>query len=432
MIRYILVLLSVVALVSCQKSESVKSVPYDSNLLFKLNNSLTEAIIQDGFSPPVASRIYAYCNLTAQAVVSTNSDSNSVMLNELNGFEQLHLSNSLDIDSALVLTEAFVLVGQELVYRDYILDSLKAELDFSYLSSTVRDNSLVFAQEIAEIVVSRAKNDGYAETRTMPRYLPLGAADNWEPTPPGYMEALEPYWGNIQPFLLDSSAQFYRSKTFEFSEDKTSEFYENIVLEVYNAVNGSSDEDKLIAHFWDCNPFLTKKQGHLVYHVRQLTPGGHWLGITETACQMQKLNLRESANLMAMVSVALADGFITAWYTKFQTNFIRPETYINRYLDAKWKPILESPHFPEYTSAHSTVSAAAAYVLTNRFGTDFQFIDSTEVPIGLPPKEFNSFFEASNEASESRILGGIHFRPAIEVGIEQGISVGELTVTRLR
>jgi hypothetical protein len=169
----------------------------------------------------------------------------------------------------------------------------------------------------------------------------------------------------------------------------------------------------------------------MAYNVRQLTPGGHWVGITEIACVQRGLDIVETADLLAKVSVAIADGFISSWHAKYETDFIRPETYINRHIDPEWRPILESPHFPEYTSAHSTVSAAAAYVLTQELGEGFRFLDATEVPFGLPVREFESFFQASDEASLSRILGGIHFRPAIEVGMSQGRLIGAHVLSKL-
>ena len=106
-------------------------------------------------------------------------------------------------------------------------------------------------------------------------------------------------------------------------------------------------------------------------------------------------------------------------------------TVIQKFIDEDWSPILYTPNFPEYPSGHSVVSGSAATVLTEIFGENFAFTDSTEVPYGMPPRSFNSFYEASNEAAISRMYGGIHFTPAIEFGKDQGRLVGKHVIENL-
>jgi hypothetical protein len=86
-------------------------------------------------------------------------------------------------------------------------------------------------------------------------------------------------------------------------------------------------------------------------------------------------------------------------------------------------PLLITPPFPEYTSGHSVQSGAAAEVLTALFGR-IAFIDRTHETRGLPPRSFRSFEEAAREAALSRLYGGIHFRAAIDRGLEQGACIG--------
>jgi len=104
---------------------------------------------------------------------------------------------------------------------------------------------------------------------------------------------------------------------------------------------------------------------------------------------------------------------------------------INKYIDEDWLPVLQTPPFPEYTSGHSVISTAAAIALTSVFGDDFAFDDTTEEEYGLPIRSFNSFLDASNEAALSRLYGGIHYRAAIDHGVDQGKALGTLVVGRL-
>ena len=110
---------------------------------------------------------------------------------------------------------------------------------------------------------------------------------------------------------------------------------------------------------------------------------------------------------------------------------IRPETVINEYIDEDWIPFLQTPPFPEYTSGHSVISRAAAVILTNILGENFQFLDTSETEYGLPSREFNSFIDASDEAAISRIYGGIHYMPAIYNGVKQGEEVGNYIVSNI-
>jgi membrane-associated phospholipid phosphatase len=87
--------------------------------------------------------------------------------------------------------------------------------------------------------------------------------------------------------------------------------------------------------------------------------------------------------------------------------------------------LLQTPPFPEYTSGHSVISTSAAIVLTKLFGENFHFKDITEIPFGLPARQFGSFNQAANEAAISRLYGGIHFPQAIANGQIQGKKIGE-------
>ena len=100
-------------------------------------------------------------------------------------------------------------------------------------------------------------------------------------------------------------------------------------------------------------------------------------------------------------------------------------------LDPSWRPILQTPPFPEYTSGHSVVSSSAATVLTFLLGDDFSFVDTSEVYFGIPERRFKSFNEAANEAAVSRLYGGIHFRDACDNGVAQGKRVGEFVLASL-
>jgi hypothetical protein len=139
----------------------------------------------------------------------------------------------------------------------------------------------------------------------------------------------------------------------------------------------------------------------------------------------QNASLAIAAEAYAKVGMAVADAFIACWHTKFEFNLIRPITYIQRVIDPNWTTPVGTPPFPEYTSGHSVQSGAVAQLLTDLFGENFAFVDHTHDERGLEPRAFGSFFDFADEAAISRLYGGIHYRAAIDRGLEQGKCIGQ-------
>jgi hypothetical protein len=290
--------------------------------------------------------------------------------------------------------------------------------------------SLSFARKIAEDVLAYAATDGYSKLSTYTRYMPQMQEGQWYPTPPAYIEAIEPHWHTIRPFFLDSAAQFAPPPPAPFSLDSGSSFYRQ-TMEVYRTVREIDREQEEIANFWDCNPFAVKYNGHMAIGLKKITPGGHWMGIAGIASRKAGISFERSVLLHTLLALTLHDAFISCWHEKYRSNRIRPETVINRHIDRGWRPVLQTPPFPEYTSGHSVVSASAAVVLTALLGDGFAFDDDTEVLFGLPVRSFRSFEQAAQEAAISRLYGGIHFRDAIEDGVAEGRAIGYHVLQKL-
>jgi hypothetical protein len=275
-----------------------------------------------------------------------------------------------------------------------------------------------------------AAKDNYKQTRGF-RFTVTNDPGTWTPTPPAYMDAVEPYWTKIRPVGLDSSAQFQAPIPAKFDLTPGTPYYKE-VMESYNTVKNLTEEQRDIANFWDCNPFKMNITGHAMFATKKMSPGGHWLGIVGQVSRQLKKSHVQVAEAFAMTSMSIFDGFISCWDEKYRSVRIRPETVINNSIDKKWIPILQTPPFPEYTSGHSTISSAAATVLTKLYGDNVSFSDSTEIPYGLPPRKFTSFKQAADEASVSRLYGGIHFRPALDQGLIQGAKVSNLLLAKIK
>ena len=164
---------------------------------------------------------------------------------------------------------------------------------------------------------------------------------------------------------------------------------------------------------------------------KKISPGGHWMNITGIVARKAALYFNSVIILHTMVSITLVDAFISCWDEKYRSNRIRPETYINNYIDLKWQPILQTPPFPEYTSGHSVISTASAEVLTYFMGDGFNYTDNSEDFFDIKPRSFTSFRQAAAEAAVSRLFGGIHYRDSIENGVAQGRAVGDFEVKKI-
>lgn len=402
--------------------------------LHRAEKALTDVIVHDIFSPPVASRIYLYANVAAyETLVRAYPGDYRSLYGQVKAFPDLPVPGE-KIDGSLAAVYAFLMVGEKLVFSESILeDSLQAIVG-NYrrgLARTVYDASLRYGVLVADSIMAWADKDQYKETRKLPRYRFIKKEGKWIPTPPAYMAAIEPYWNRIRTVTLDSCSQFRTAPPPAFSKDTGSVFYQQ-AYDVYVAGNQLTQEQKDIANFWDCNPFAVTMEGHLHYAVKKISPGGHWMSIVGIAARQKGLSMLESSAVYTMASIALFDAFIACWDEKYRSNVIRPETYINAYINEGWRPVLQTPPFPEYVSGHSIISQSTAVVLSGMLGDQFSFNDSSEVEFGLPVRHFPSFLAAAEEAAISRFYGGIHYRVAIEGGLVSGDEIGRWVLRRIR
>jgi hypothetical protein len=309
--------------------------------------------------------------------------------------------------------------------KDYL-----EQLDSVGVSEDLLNNSVEYGRTVGKHILEWASKDGYLQRNANIAYIVTKEPGRWVPTPPDYMDAVETNWLTLRPFVLDSASQFRPGPPIKYDTVKGSAFYK-LAHEVYEAVKSPAAGDSATAWYWDDNPNTSVTQGHITYFQQKMSPPGHWVHIACNVAAKENYDAMKTASLISQTAIALADAFISSWEAKYHYNYIRPETFINKYIDKDWEPLIQTPPFPEYTSGHSCISASAATILTKVVGDNYAFIDSTEVPFGRPTRQFNSFYEAAEQASYSRMYGGIHFREALETGNRQGKTVGNFIATKL-
>jgi PAP2 superfamily len=376
------------------------------------------------YTPPVASRSFAYLGVTLYEIVASRSSSLQTLAGQLNGFKGVpQPDSSLTYDTAAIVEGALSSAVPKLFANtgpsgqramDLTQKKIQKELE-ARVDKNVLARSLEYGASVADAVYQWSLSDGGANVENMGFPYSYPKASNpgeWVPTNVIVQQQapLLPKWGQNRTFALTNAKQCKLSAPPEFSTEKTSAFYKE-ALEVYDTTRALTPEQKAIAKFWSDDPMLSP------------TPPGHWISILLQLTEKDS-SLETFSEGYARLGIALADSFIACWDTKYQYNLLRPITYIQKNIDPKWTPLLNTPPFPEFPSGHSTQSGAAASVLTAIFGENYAFTDHTPEADGLKARAYKSFWAAAQEAGISRLYGGIHFRSAVERGLEQGKCVG--------
>jgi hypothetical protein len=422
---------------SCKPEEPIVISPENFH---ESVDKVTEIMIHDIFSPPVASRIYAYPNIAAYEILAQSNEGYKSLAGQLTDFESIpYPKDTIDINYELAALIAHIDLSRRLIFSEERMEQFRDSLYqiWDAKNSAQFNTSKAHGLQVANFVAEWMDKDNYKQTRTMPKFtIDSDEPSRWQPTPPSYMSGIEPHWSKIRPFVIDSAGQFKPIPPPPFSMEEGSDFFKE-VKEVYDISNeitakGDASEEIAIAQFWDCNPYVSVTRGHLMFATKKITPGAHWIGITKIASRKAEADVAKTVHAYTKTSIAIADAFISCWDEKYRSNLIRPETLINEHIDDSWEPVLQTPPFPEYTSGHSVVSGAASIALASIFGDDFAFDDDTEVAFGLPVRSFDSFKTAADEAAISRMYGGIHYRTAVEVGVKQGRDLGAFVVNNIQ
>ncbi len=418
---------------SCNK-KNYKTVLHDPNLYCNTMHQLNYVIIYDIFNPPVASRIFAYSNLAAYEVLSKEGHHYASLEGRIKSLHNIPSpAKPAQIDFPFASLIAMMKVGKQFTFSEdkmnALIDSIKNLAEETNMTSEMFDSSLNYGNRVADSIISWAKTDNYGKTRGS-KFTVTGVDGHWSPTPPGYFDAVEPKWQTIRTLALDSASTFAIVPPPPFSKDSNSTFYK-WARQVYDTVNALNDGQQWMSNFWDCNSFKMHQEGHVMFATKAMTPPGHWMEITGNVSLKKKADWYQTVYNYTGASVAMFDGFIACWYYKYKYDMIRPETYINQYIDPNWKPFLQTPPFPEYISGHSVISAAAAEFLSKVYGDKVSFTDTSERDWGFKDRKFTSFSGCSWEVSLSRFYGGIHYWQAVTEGRNEGMHIGDLIMDKL-
>ncbi|WP_435261261.1 vanadium-dependent haloperoxidase [Tenacibaculum sp. nBUS_03] len=431
-----IVLVLLTLLVSCNtsevsitntNSEGNTSDQYTSEVVINWFNLMKKLTTEtSGYTPPVAARAFGYTGIALYEGIQLGVPHKKSLSTKLNGLEI-----SCDFDETKAYhwsTVANTILGNMMNYFYVNTSDLnkkriqEMQQQYKVLCATntedsVLNRSILLANQITKQIITWSKSDGgvNAQFSNFPSdYTPIKGEQYWKPTAPDFLPALQPYWGNNRPFMTSNVHNVQPIDPPAYSTDKNSVFF-NRAMAVYEAVNNVSKEEIIIAEFWSDDPKTSA------------TPPGHSIAILNQLLEENNYNLFQSSEAFAMLAIGINDAFISCWKTKYETNYVRPITFINNYIDANWSPILVTPPFPEYTSGHSVQSGVLAKILSSIFDNNYGFIDKTHIDridIDGTPRYFENFYAMAEEAAISRLYGGIHYKEAINYGLEQGYAIG--------
>jgi hypothetical protein len=420
---YLLFGLLLISYFSCREEKEISGA-MTANELHQLNQGLIEISMEDVYNPPIATRIFAYSNMAAFEVNSHRKGKSFMAQHTGDSLFSVPTLACPDYDLAALF--AFCEVSKSLVFSEYMVDTLYNRLSQKAMAKGQSETTIKackeYATNVADQMKSWIKKDNYKNVKSGDQYSIHGIDSTWALTPPDYAQALEPNWYKLRPFVIKSPTEFLPSARPAFSKDKGSDFFKNATM-VMDEGNLKDSIHQKIALYWDDNPNEFNDSGHNTHFKHKVSPPAHWINITHQYLQNAGADLSQSFTAYSAVSVAMFDGMITCWGIKYRENLIRPVTYINRYLDKNWKPLIQTPPFPEYTSGHSTVSGSASIILENLY-PNTPVTDSTEVPFGFEARSFKNANEAGREASDSRFYGGIHYKFGVDNGFANGNAIG--------
>ncbi|MFT4687736.1 MAG: hypothetical protein ACI94D_002705, partial [Neolewinella sp.] len=295
---------------------------------------LTDVIVHDIFSPPQAGRIYAYSSIAGYEAIAAGDPELASLAGQIPHFTPAPAPPAdVEIAYPIAAVAAQLKVGKSLIFSEEKIVAFEDEVfkefaDIKVPAATLQA-SIDYGHAIADHVIAWYDGDTYKQSRTFPKYSITEDPSKWQPTPPDYMDGIEPSWAKIRAFALDSPDQFRPLPPTEYSEEKGSDWWID-VEEVYNVLTTGDESDmkerKAIAQFWDCNPYVSHHIGHVMFATKKITPGGHWINIAAIAARQAKADFATTTSAYAMTAMAIHDAFISCWDEKYRSSLVRPET----------------------------------------------------------------------------------------------------------
>lgn len=275
-----------------------------------------------------------------------------------------------------------------------------------------KTDGVAVGEAAASAILALRANDG---SGNIVPYTPGSDPGDWQPTPPAFAPALLPGWGQVTTFGILNGAQFRLPPPPILGSARYARDFNEVKL-VGDVNSGVRPQDRTnVARFY------------IIAAVQVYNPAARQVSVA------QNKTLAENAHDFALLAMAVCDGLISSMETKYYYNRWRPVTAIraadtdgnpNTEPDAGWLPLITTPPFPSYPSAHASAGGAARRVLERLYGKDGFLITLTSPTAPNVTLHYNAWKQITDDIDDARIFGGIHFRYDQEGGAQQGWQVG--------
>ena len=279
------------------------------------------------------------------------------------------------------------------------------------------ERGIEWGQSVADAIWAWRSTDGFSNPP--PPYVGGVAPGQWRPTPPAFAFGLAPQLAVMTPWAILSPSQFRPGGPASLTSSQYAADF-NETKSMGSAITSTLTADEMLyVKFWNST-----------------SPAGFFDPVATSLAAERHLTFSEESRLLALLNIGLADAVIGCWDAKYTYSSWRPVTAIrlagtdgnpDTTEDPTWTPLIVTPPFPEYPSAHSCVSGAATRILSNYFGEHTVFSVSSD---GMPGviRYFSDFSVAIEEIKNARVFGGIHFRTACNDGQTLGQAIGDYIV----
>lgn len=296
------------------------------------------------------------------------------------------------------------------------LDAARASSLAAIPDGPAKDAGIAAGEDAAAAMLLLRAGDGW--DAVVP-YTPGTAPGDWQPPPPASAPAIMTHWGQVTPFGLESGSQFRLPAPPALRTGEYATNYIEVML------LGRMD-----------SPFRPQDRTDVARLYAATTPVQAWNSAARQVSAAQGKTLSENARIFALLAMAMCDGSIATFDSKYHYSFWRPVTAIRAgdldgnartEADPDWLPLIATPAFPGYPSAHATVSGAARAVLERAFGKSGHAITISHPVLGIA-LDYTAWEQITDDIDDARVYGGIHFRFDQEAGAYQGRHVGKYIV----
>ena len=331
--------------------------------------------------PVYASRTYALLSLAQAIAGQAASDSDVVRKN--GDFASEIVNASVSAASISFLASSF----PREIDEDENIQRVISGLQALRLNSENIKSVIALGVDNASLVIDHRATDG--ADREIEVNPPRGRKFwySLENRPP-----VRPYWGSVKTLCIGSIQNYLPAPPPEIYSPEFKAALKDVRQKSSNA---TPDQQAMIQHWADS--------------IGTPTPTGHWNLLACDYLSNSEKNETERANVLALLNIAMFDAGVVCWATKYKYWLARPSQ-----VDKTIVVRLKVPNFPSYISGHSTFSSAAAAVLSHFFNSESKALKTM-----------------ANQASDSRVLCGIHYKFDCQVGLQVGHKIGEDTVKRL-